>query len=201
MTQASDLQIKSRDGDGRPNRAGEARAVDSSAPLLAGALRNDFCMRYFACVGAALLCACLVPACAMAALRSPAEIASSAFVITFGMASGHAVLLGLPLFLIFRSTDRVNATTCVVVGFAIGSAPVAVLSWPTQHRQSTAALSTMTDAAVLIAGWVNYLTPPMHFGVFGALGGAVFWLVLSGFDAVAKSAVHVRFLQSRRVSA
>jgi hypothetical protein len=147
-----------------------------------------------------LLSACFVPAAAMAALWLPANIGGSVFVLTFGMAFGHAILLGLPAFLICRSHGWVNVATCVIAGLVIGAAPAAVLSWPSQHPQFTAPLSTstMTDPAVLIAGWVNYLAPPAHFGMFGALGGAVFWLVLSSIHASGKTTVYVRFLQSRR---
>jgi hypothetical protein len=136
----------------------------------------------------------------MAALWFAANMGRSAFVLTFGMAFGHAILLGLPLFMIFRSKGWVNVATCVLAGFAIGAAPAVVLSWPS-HPQSAMAALTMTDVAAVIAGWVDYLTPPARFGMFGALGGVAFWLVLSGFDASGESVVHVRFLQLRRVRA
>jgi hypothetical protein len=199
MTQTSDLKIRSRHSNRRPNCAGGAQATNSSAPLWIGASQDELGLQPAAGIGTALLFACLVPAAAMAALWSSANIGGSAFVLTFGMAFAHAILLGLPLFLIFRSKDWVDVATCAIAGFAIGAGPAAVLSWPTQHPQAHAVGPTMSDTAVLIARWGDYLTPPAHFGMFGALGGVVFWLVLTSFEVVGKSAVHVRFLQSRRL--
>lgn len=194
MTLTPDRQIGSQHR-GRSDHASEARISNLSAPLRVGSSQDDPFMQQVAGVGTALLSACLVPAAAMALLWSPANIGGSAFVLTFGMTFGHAILLGLPLFLILRSQGWVNVTTCEIAGFAVGAGPAAALSWPTQHPQSHAVGS---DTAVLISGWVNFLTPPAHFGMFGVLGGVAFWLVLSSFDASEKSEVQVRFLQSRR---
>jgi hypothetical protein len=133
----------------------------------------------------------------MIVLRSAANAAGSAFVMTFGVAFGQAVLLGLPLFLIFRSKGWVNVATCIIAGFAAGAAPAAVFSGPADHTRSHAPAATIAEAAVLIEGWVNDLIPPMYFGIFGALGGAIFWLVLSNLDHSGQSVVGIRILQSR----
>jgi|SRR5258706_15824951 hypothetical protein len=69
----------------------------------------------------------------MAALWHTAEIAPLAFVFTFVIALAHAVLFGLPLFLVFRSKGWINIMTCVVFGFAFGAVPDGVLTWPMQH--------------------------------------------------------------------
>ena len=45
-------------------------------------------------------------------------------------ALGHAVLLGLPLFLVFRLKWWVNVMSCVALGFAVGAVPAGVLTWP-----------------------------------------------------------------------
>ena len=200
-TRTANLQINSSHRRDERIRACEARAANSPAPLRIGAAEDKLRLLRVACVGAALLSACLVPAATMGARWFSANIGGSAFVMTFGMAFGHAVLLGLPLFLIFRSKGWVNVATCAIAGFTIGAGPATVLSWPTQHPQFTAVPSTIIDAAVLVADWVNYLTPPMQFGMFGTLGGIVFWLVLTSFDVVGESTVQVRFLQSRRLRA
>src|ERR1700730_2186869 len=46
-----------------------------------------------------------------------------AFAFTFAIALGHAVLLGWPLFLVFRSKGWINVMSCVVSGFAVGALP------------------------------------------------------------------------------
>jgi hypothetical protein len=181
--------LQTRDPEIRRRHSG---ACHLSAPHLVVS-QDDLCLRYIARVSVALLSACLAPAFAMAALWSAENIGRSAFVMTFGVALGHAILLGLPLFLILLAKRWVNAETCIVAGFAIGAAPAAVLSWPTQHPH--------IHTAALITDWVSYLAPPVHFGMFGALAGAAFWLVLSSFGVSGIPAVYIRFLQSRRVRA
>jgi len=78
-------------------------------------------MQQIAGATTALLFAALAPALVMAALWHTAEVAPIAFVFTFVIALGHAVLLGLPLFLVFRSKGWINVMTCVVLGFAVGA--------------------------------------------------------------------------------
>jgi hypothetical protein len=53
-------------------------------------------------VATALLAAGLAPALVMAAFWHTAKVALFAFTFTFAIALSHAVLLGLPLFLVFR---------------------------------------------------------------------------------------------------
>ena len=50
-------------------------------------------------------------------------------------ALGHAVLLGLPLFLVFRLKGWVNVMSCVALGFAVGAVPAGVLTWPMEHPE------------------------------------------------------------------
>ena len=50
-------------------------------------------------------------------------------------ALGHAVLLGLPLFLVFRLKGWVNVVSCVALGFAVGAVPAGVLTWPMEHPE------------------------------------------------------------------
>ena len=139
----------------------------------------------------ALLFACLAPASVMAALWSIVNIGRSAFFFTLYAALGHAVLFGVPLFLVLRSKGWVNVATCVIAGFAIGAMPAAILSWPTQHPQFHATTAMTVDMAAGVGGWIRYIAPLMHFGLFGALGGFAFWLILRSFLAAGKSAAGV----------
>src|SRR5258705_2944202 len=62
----------------------------------------------------------LAPALVMAALWHTAEGVPLAFIFTFAMPLAHAVLLGLPLFWVFRSKGWINITTCVGLKAAVG---------------------------------------------------------------------------------
>src|SRR5258707_14215211 len=133
--------------------------------------------------GAALLSAGLTPALVMAALWHTAEIAPLAFVFTFAVALAHAVVLGLPLFLVFRSKGWINVMTCVVFGFAVGAVPDGVLTWPMQHPELHTSASVdgvlmIIDGVITAAGWVGYVKPVIYCGMLGALGGLAFWIAL-----------------------
>jgi hypothetical protein len=131
----------------------------------------------------AFLFAGLAPALAMAALWPTAEVAPLAFVFTFAIALAHAVCLGLPLFLVFRSKRWINIMSCVVVGFAVGAVPDGVLNWPMQHAGLDASAGAITAAA-----WVSYLTPVIYCGALGALGGFAFWVARGGSGTTGKAA-------------
>jgi hypothetical protein len=63
---------------------------------------DEFRIQRVTSAAAAFLFAGLAPALVMAALWHAAKIASTVFAFTFAIALGHAVLLGWPLFLVFR---------------------------------------------------------------------------------------------------
>jgi hypothetical protein len=136
-----------------------------------------------ASVAAVLLFAGLAPALVMAALWHAAKIALIAFAFTFVIALAHAVLLGLPLFLVFRSKGWINVMSCVVSGFAVGAVPAGVLTSPMQHPElhtsaSVDGVPTIINGVIIAAGWVSNVTPLIYFGSFGALGGFAFWVAL-----------------------
>jgi hypothetical protein len=140
---------------------------------------DELRIQQIAGVATALLFAGLAPALVMAALWHTAEIAPFAFTFTFAIAFGHAVLLGLPLFLVFRSKGWINVMTCVAVGFAVGAVPAGVLTWPMQHPELHTSVSvdgvpTMINGTITAAGWISYVKPLIYFGSLGALGGFAF---------------------------
>ena len=144
----------------------------------------------------ALLFAGLAPALVMAGLWHTAEIAPFIFTFTFAIALGHAVLLGLPLFLVFRSMSWINLTTCVVVGFAVGAAPVGVLTWPMQHPElhtsaSVVGMLTIVDGTITAAEWISFVKPLIYSGSLGALGGPVFWIILIWSGSSRKTAAAI----------
>ena len=101
----------------------------------------------------------------------------------FGIALGHAVVLGLPLFLLFRTKGWVNFYSSTISGFVIGAIPGGVVSWPSRYTgpgsfSSVDGVPTMIDGVPTLAGWMNYVELLLVLGSLGALSGLVFWLVL-----------------------
>lgn len=141
-------------------------------------------MEHIAGTATALLLAAIAPALVMAALWHTTDVAPCIFIFTFAFALGHAVLLGLPLFLVFRSMSWINVTACVVLGFAVGAAPVGVLTWPMQYPElhtsaSVVDVPMIINNAIGTIGWTDYIKPLIYFGSFGALGGFAFWAALT----------------------
>jgi len=76
---------------------------------------------------AALLSSALAPAMLMTAIWHDPKVAPMVFVFTLVIGLGHAVLLGLPIFLILQFRGQTGITACVVFGFAIGVLPVSII--------------------------------------------------------------------------
>lgn len=160
--------------------------ASTSAPApRPGAWWDKARIKQIADAAASFLFAALAPASVMAALWYTTKIAPMVFAITFAIALAHAVLLGLPLFLILRSKGWINVMSCVVFGFVIGAAPAGVLTWP-MHRPElhtsgpVAGVPTILNRAVTAAGGASYVKPLIYFGSLGALGGFAFWVSLIG---------------------
>jgi hypothetical protein len=156
--------------------------MEHDGQMSSGRLRTDVRQR-IAGAAAAFLFAGLAPALVMAALWHTAKVAPIAFSFTFAVALSHAVLLGLPLFLVFQSMGWINAMSCVVFGFAVGSAPTGVPTWRMQYPRlhtnaSVDGVPTIINGIITAAGGVSYIRPLIYFGSFGALGGFAFWAAL-----------------------
>ena len=189
-------------GDGAQTTTAELRSpgigVPASKPASeprSSAWWDKLRIEQIADTATAFLFAGLAPALVMAALWQTAEIAPLAFVFTFGIALAHAVLFGLPLFLVFRSKGWINILTCVVFGFAVGAVPDGVLTWPMQHAvlyasssRSVDGVSTIIDGVITAAGWVSYVKPVIYCGLFGALGGFAFCVALIWSGTCGKAA-------------
>ena len=172
MTQTSQLQPL-------PGSGGAAsRAVSNPR---SSAQRHRLRIELIARPGAALVFAGLAPALAMIALWPTA--APIVFILTFVIALAHAVVVGLPLFLVFQSKGWINVMTCIVVGFAIGAVPDGILTSPMQHPElhavSVHSVPTITNGVLIATAWVGYVRPVIYCGSLGALGGLVFWVVLT----------------------
>jgi hypothetical protein len=124
----------------------------------------------------------LAPALLMTLIWNDPRIAPMVFAFTLVIALSHAVLLGLPLFLIFQSRGWMGIGTCVVLGFLIGAVPAGILTFPASAPAIYAnawAGDMPTNALNTAAIWVGYMKPLMYLGPLGALGGIVFWAVFT----------------------
>jgi hypothetical protein len=81
----------------------------------------------------------------------------------FVIAIIHAMVIGLPLALIFNHMRWINPFTTIIGGFVIGALPIGL---------------TMGRDIISAAGWHSVKDTLLLFGFFGAIGGAAFWLTL-----------------------
>lgn len=132
-------------------------------------------------LGIAVLAASLAPALVFAAMSGSFALLTVAFVI----ALAHAVVLGLPLFLLLRRKGWVNGVSTTIGGLIVGATPVAVLTWPLRYSDLRSnswigpdRVQTMIDGAPTVAGWLQYAQGSLYLGAFGLLGGLAFWATL-----------------------
>ena len=152
---------------------------------------NEWRPQDVAGIAMALVASGFAPALLMTAIWYDPRIALTVFSCTLAVALGHAVLLGLPIFLIFQSRGWGSAAASVVLGFAIGAVPAGILSFPVSgfaHFASAWAGGTPTLTLVpsTAALCVDYILPLIYFGLLGALGGIAFWAVLTCFGYAAR---------------
>ena len=131
----------------------------------------------------AIVFSAVAPAALMTAIWSDPRVAPMVFVFTLVIALSHAVLLGLPIFLIFQSRGWIGITACVVLGFAIGAVPAGVLTFPVSGFAFYASAwasgtPTATYGLSTAAIWASYIKPLIYLGSLGGVGGLVFWVVL-----------------------
>jgi hypothetical protein len=137
----------------------------------------------------AIVFSALAPAALMTAIWSDPKLAPLVFVFTLVIALSHAVLLGLPIFLIFQPRGWIGITAYVVFGFAIGAVPGGILTFPVSDFAlyggawaggTPTAISGLSTSAI----WVSYIKSVMYLGLLGAFGGLVFWVVLMSSGAL-----------------
>ncbi|MGK9171218.1 hypothetical protein KXR53_33315 [Inquilinus limosus] len=127
---------------------------------------------------AAVLLGALVPAAVSAGFFQTIALLP----VTFAVTLGHAVLLGLPIALLYRAKRWQRGSLAIATGFLIGAIPAGILTWPIRpSSRSTMTVNgvvTMVDGVPTLAGWIEYLRFLGVAGSFGALGALAFWLVL-----------------------
>jgi hypothetical protein len=100
---------------------------------------------------------------------------------TFIVALAHALVLGLPLFLLLRSMSQFGVVTCALGGFLVGAVPLGVLaliSMTGLQSASSGGRSTVINGVPTLAGWIEYVQGVGFVGLFGMAGGLTFWVAM-----------------------
>ena len=110
--------------------------------------------------------AAVVAAAVATLVASAPDLLAFVFVIgvAFLVAFLHVLFLGLPIALALKALDCARWWALALVGFIVGAAPLAVVHWLTDFP---AELSFAIEPQ-----WIPLL------GLYGALGGLAFWLVI-----------------------
>jgi hypothetical protein len=141
----------------------------------------------------------LAPAMLVTAIWSDPGVAPMVFVLTLAVAFGHAVLLGVPLFLFFRSRGWTGIPACTVIGFVIGAVPVGILTFPVPglafYANAWAGdVRAAANGPDIAATWIGYIEPLLYGGLIGAFGGLVFRSVLMSLGMLDQHAGDVDIL-------
>lgn len=133
-------------------------------------------------------------ACVAAFLFAAWTFVIALFVGTFGLVPvsytvvlAHALVLGLPIFLIFWWKRWVNLVTCICGGFLVAAASGVISRWPAgpKGRNSTVGgVPLVVDGVPTLAGWLDFLQVLIFLGFFGAIAGIVFWAILLSSGAL-----------------
>ena len=130
-------------------------------------------------VSALISAAIVIPLLMGLVTRSP-DFARVAFLI-----SAAHLALALPLILFLRRYGWINASTCVASGFFIGMVPVGIWTWPLRYGEMATnawhgqnGTQIIQDGVPTGAGWLHYIEALLPFGLFGAIAGGIFWLIL-----------------------
>lgn len=101
---------------------------------------------------------------------------------TFVVAVAHALLLGLPLFLLVRRVrSRVGMIACVIGGFGVAAIPFGIVALIPLFGIETASSdgqSTIVNGVPTLAFWVRYVCTVGLAGLLGVAGGLTFWVAI-----------------------
>jgi hypothetical protein len=100
---------------------------------------------------------------------------------TFIVSLAHALLLGLPLFLLVRSRRSVGVVICSLGGFVVGAVPFGVLdliSMSALQSASTLGKPTVVNGVPTVAGWIEYAYTVGSTGLIGLAAGVAFWAAM-----------------------
>lgn len=110
---------------------------------------------------------------------------------TFVVAVAHALLLGLPLFLLVRRVrSHVGIVACVIGGFVVAASPFgipALISMFGVQTASSGGQPTVVNGVPTLAGWVQYVSLVGLAGLLGVAGGLTFWVAMRSARSNAQS--------------
>ncbi|WP_144409189.1 hypothetical protein [Pseudoxanthomonas suwonensis] len=96
----------------------------------------------------------------------------------------HALLLGLPAFLLLRRFGWLSARTLSVAGFVAGALLVGMAGWPWRGGAPGSSYSTswhgrfvemQRDGVPTLYGWLSWLESVAVFGLVGIASALAFW--------------------------
>lgn len=95
---------------------------------------------------------------------------------TFMVATTHAMLFGLPLYLfVRRRRPRVGIAACALAGFLIAAAPFSVLAL---IGGGAPAMVNRFNGAPTPFSWIEYVSAVALLGSAGLVGGLTFWAAM-----------------------
>ena len=127
---------------------------------------------------AALLMAIVMPA--YAGLTDWFErVWRTALVLSVLGAYPTAVVFGLPAYLMLRRHLSAGPLACALAGSAVAALPWALLALvgPNPSEASINGRATVLDGRTTAYGWLQNAEFVLTIGLFGAIGGLVFWVV------------------------
>ncbi|HXP03339.1 MAG TPA: hypothetical protein VN808_04400 [Stellaceae bacterium] len=112
---------------------------------------------------------------------------SFSWAVTFIVALAHAVVLGLPAYLLLRWRGWTRWWTSLVCGFAIGSVPFAIYFSPFDNAASFSQAGDkvlIENGVTTLAGWIDFAESVGGLGLLGMAGGIAAWLTWYGLGRV-----------------
>jgi hypothetical protein len=121
-----------------------------------------------------------VPALIVGVFAPEDDSNSSVGRFVIGTAYAHAALLGIPVYLVLRSTARLRLGWVLLSAFLIGAVPSLMLFLfesfaPT--NSSVGGVVMAQDASLTVAGYLNALLIACLFGLWAVLSGFLWWLI------------------------
>lgn len=138
-------------------------------------------MKHKIYIGTAVLASAIVPALALALLGLRISDLN-AITFAFFIALAHAIIFGLPAYLIISRKKKITWYISIFAGFVIGCIVPAIIFFPYTPGQNYNAFvngkETIINGIPTFYGWLNYAKFTAGSGFFGVLGGLSFWLTL-----------------------
>ena len=98
------------------------------------------------------------------------------------VSAGHVILLGVSAFFIHIRFKEISLVRCISGGFLLSAIPVMVYSWPYKMATGKSSFSVggnllVDNGQLTVHAWLSWLQGIITMGVFGFVGGLVFWVL------------------------